>query len=450
MRTRPMNSTVADWTEDHVRRLFWRAGFGATPGEAADFAARGREATLAFVLDGPGTGAPMGDLVGTVPTVKGQPLDPINEWGHDALWWLDRMVRTTRPLVEKMTLFWHDHFATASQDTPLMIRQNWLLRSRGLGDFHHLLDGVTRDPAMQLFLSLADSTKDAPNENYARELMELFTLGGGYTETDVREVSRALTGWRTKRSRGGLPSIHWQAGLHDIGSKRIFGRTGRFGTQDVMRLVTQHPRHAPFLVQQLWDFFVTEPLDPATRAALVRTYRGSGLQLKPVVAAILGHDALYARLDAPDQVKAPVVHVAGLLRTTGTPITIDSYTWLLNQMGQMPFAPPSVAGWDWGPSWLSTNAMRARVTLANTLLAWGSAPLKPPAGAGNPAWSAEQHLDAALAAMGRPWLSGGSRAALLGLAAGFYDGAKPRQDRADMLQRLLRHLLISGPDAQLC
>lgn len=436
-----------------MRRLLWRAGFGATPAEATDFAARGQDATLTHLLDGPPGGAPAGDLVGTIPTVKGQPLDPVNEYGHDILWWLDRMVRTTRPLVERMTLFWHDHFATAGQDTPLMIDQNWLLRMRGLGAFPHLLDGVTRDPAMQLFLSLASSTKDAPNENFARELMELFTLGGGYSEADVRAVSRALTGWRTRRTASGRPVIRWDATLHDAGRKRIFGRTGTFGTEDVMHLVTRHPRHAPFLVGRLWEYFVTEPLDPATQARLSRVYTASGLQIKPLVAAILAHPALYAGLDAPDQVKAPVVLVAGALRTTGTPITTSTYVNLMTQMGQKLFAPPSVAGWDWGPAWMSTNAMHARVSLANALVAVTGAPLRPPAGSGDPAWSPEQHLETALNAVGRPWISEPSRAALLGLAAGFYDGlksARSRQDRADVHQRLLRHLLLCGPDAQLC
>lgn len=436
------------WTEDHARRASWRAGFGATPQEARDLAAAGREATLRLLVDGPGGGP---ELAGPEPLVDGRPLDPVNEWAHDVLWWLDRMVRSRRPLVEKLTLLWHDHFATAGQDTPLMLAQNRLLRQRALGPFPHLLDGVMRDPAMQLFLSLADSSKDAPNENFARELVELFTLGGqGYTERDVREIARALTGWRSDWGDGRLRSIRWDPALHDAGRKVIFGKRGRFGPRDVIHLVTTHPRHAPFLVGKLWAFFVAEPLDAGTRAALARTYVRSGRRIQPVVAQILGHPALYARLDAPDMVKAPVVHLAGLLRTTGTPVTIDAYGWLLDQMGQFPFQPPSVNGWDWGPAWLSTNAMRARVTLANAMLSWDGAPLKVPAGAGDVAWSPEQHLDAALAAVGRPWISAGTRGVLLGLAAGFQDNpARPRRDRADMLQRLLRHLLISGPDAHL-
>jgi uncharacterized protein (DUF1800 family) len=433
------------WTQDHVRRLFWRAGFGATPSEAKHYAHAGRARSLHAALNG--IGGP--ELKGPAPTVKGAPLDPVNEWGHDVLWWLDRMVRTNQPLVEKLTLFWHDHFATADQDTPLMLAQNRLLRSRARGSFPHLLNGVMRDPAMQLFLSLADSSKDAPNENFARELVELFTLGTGYSESDVREIARALTGYHAKWGQGKLQWIRYDSTRHDDGIKTIFGRRGRFGPSDVIALVTRHPRHAPFLVDKLWSYFVAEPLDAATKRRLVRVYTGSKLRIKPVVAEILDHPALYAHLDAPDMVKAPVVHVAGLLRTTGTPITIDSYGWLLDQMGQYPFRPPSVAGWDWGPAWMSTNAMQARVSLANVVLAWNGAPLKVPDKVAALDWSAERHLDVALDAVGRPWISHGTRAALLQTAGGFQDDpAKPRQDRADMLQRLLRNLLISGPDAQ--
>jgi uncharacterized protein (DUF1800 family) len=435
------------WSEDHVRRVFWRAGFGATPREASHFARVGKGATLNWLLDGPAHGPQM---VGHQPRVKGRRLDPVNEYGHDALWWLDRMVRSQRPLVERLTLFWHDHFATADQDTPLMLRQNHLMRSRGFGSFPGLLNGIMRDPAMQFFLSLADSTKDAPNENFARELMELFALGGGYTETDVREVARALTGWRSVRHGSRSRSIRWSSKDHDPGPKTIFGHTGKYTPRDVIELVTHHPAHAPFLMTKLWAAFTNEELTTSTRRALVDTYRRHDRRIKPVVAEILRHPALYSRLDAPDMIKPPVVLVAGLLRTTGTPITISAYTWLLDQMGQVPFRPPSVAGWDGGTAWLSTNSMRARVTLANQVLAWGDAPLKVPKGAGHLAWNARQHVTAAHDAVGRPWLSAGAHAVLVDVATTFFDdGHPPDRDRADMLQKLLRHLMISGPDAQL-
>jgi uncharacterized protein (DUF1800 family) len=437
------------WTPAHVRRLFWRAGFGASPAEARKWSRHGKRATLHWLLHG-GHGP---RSIGPAPTVDGHGLDPTNEWGHDVLWWLDRMVRSQRPLVEKMTLFWHDHFATSDQETPLMLRQNKMLRGRALGSFPALLKAVTTDPAMQLFLSLADSDKGAPNENYARELMELFTLGRGYNENDVREAARALTGFQSHWSKSGdFEGITYSAENHDPGVKHIFHRTGRFDWHDVVRLVTTHPAHAPFLVEKLWSYFVTRPIDHRTRTQLVRIYRRSGLQIKPVVAAILEHRALYADLHRPEMVKAPVVFLAGALRSTRRYIDTDAWAWILEEMGQYPFHPPSVAGWDWGPAWISTNTTRARFTAVNYLIRDGRIEVKD--GSTPPHLSAEEHLQRALVATGRPWVSGGATRVLKGLVPRFFEDVKPgytdlRQERADMCQRALRHLLLSGPDAGL-
>jgi hypothetical protein len=434
-----------DWTEAHVRRLFWRAGFGATPEEAAQFAQAGKDATLRFILRG--DGGP--ELVGPEPTADGKPLDPVNEWGHDGLWWLDRMVRTRRPLVEKMTLFWHDHFATSDQDTPLMLRQNKTLRKHALGNFRTLVREVTRDPAMQLFLSLAGSNKWAPNENYARELMELFTLGSGYTERDIREAARALTGFEAMWDDG-FRDIRYRKDWHDTGQKRIFGKKGRFDWKDVCDLVCDHKRHAPFLVEKLWKFFVTEPLDAKTRKSLVKTYTRGKLKIAPVVGEILAHPALYARLDRPDMVKSPVVFLAGSLRAVGGGVQRSSWTWLSDGMGQRLFRPPSVAGWDWGPAWLSTNTVKSRFQ-AITYLMTDEGPLRVPDKFVPIGLSSRDVIEQARIATGRPWTSPETDAALEKLATTMVANLKSweRQTRADHRLRALRHLLLSGPDAQL-
>jgi uncharacterized protein (DUF1800 family) len=430
------------WTERHVQRLFWRAGFGATPDEARHYARMGQAAALRFLLDGDGQGA-FSDIPET--RIHGRPLDPVNEPGHEVLWWLDRMVRSRRPLVEKLTLFWHDHFATSNQDTPLMLAQNQMFRDRALDTFLRLLEGVMKDSAIQLYLSLAGSRKTAPNENFARELMELFTLGSGYNETDVREMSRALTGWRKRRANG-ITTTYWDPNAHDDGVKTIFGQTGAYGPDDVIVLVTQHPAHAPFIVGKLWSFFVTQPLDAGTQAALVDTYRSSGSSIKAVVGQILAHPALYANLTSPDMVKAPVVHVAGVLRTTQTPITLRRYSALMTAMGQRLFRPPSVAGWDWGTAWLSTNAMQARVELASSLVSVGSRTLRVRSKRAAADWTPREHVDAALETMGQPWIAHDTRAALLHVAHGFH-GSRPSAESAQALQRLLCQLVVSGPDA---
>jgi uncharacterized protein (DUF1800 family) len=429
------------WTEAHVKRLFWRAGFGATPREARHWARLGKAASIRWLLNGGPSPAPRMKA----PHIESGRLDPENEWGHDVLWWLDRMVRSRHPLQEKLTLFWHDHFATTEQDTPAMLAQNKTLRSHALGRFPAMLEAVTKDPAMLLFLSLANSTKDAPNENYARELMELFTLGGGYGERDIRQAARALTGFRADWHDDGSVRMSYDSEWHDAGVKRVLGEAGRFDWRDVLDLCVRHPAHAPFLVGKLWDYFVGAPLRRPTREHLARVYRRSGHRIKPVVGAILAHPALYRQLDEPTMVKSPVVFVAGTLRTTGQGIDRDSWTWLLEGMGQYPFRPPSVAGWDWGTPWLSSNSMRVRFDFANWVLETprvqvedGDTPVR---------LTPAQAVARARRALGEPWTSRRTDAELLRVARRMVGGERD-QERADMLQRVLRHLLISGPDAQ--
>ncbi len=434
-----------NWTEAHVRRLFWRAGFGATPAEAARWAQAGKAATLRWIVNGDGPAK----LVGPEPTVDGRGLDPRNEWAHDSLWWLDRMVRTTRPLEEKMTLFWADHFACRDQDTPLQLSLNRTLRRHALGSFPRLLHGVTVSPAMLMFLSLAGSDPNAPNENFPRELLELFTLGSGYSERDVREAARAMTGWKARWGSSGFGGVYYSGKERDRGTKRIFGKKGRFDYKDVLKLAVRHPRHAPFLVEKLWGFFVGTPLDVPTRRQLVKTYRGSGHRVAPVVATILAHPALYANLGAPDMVKAPVVQVAGALRAVGRPVDEEAWGWLLAQMGQELFKPPTVAGWDWGPAWLSTTTMHARFEVATYLVKKG--PLEVPDKSVPVGWDAARQLEAALEATGRPWISPTTRETLLTTAREINTGLKSWEvaPMATLTQRALRHLLLSGPDAQL-
>src|SRR3954462_11018599 len=230
-----------------AERLLWRAGFGPRPGEAERLAKLGLEGAV-HALTKPGRDR----LHGPRPhDDDGKSLAPLDKWGHDQLWWLDRMVRTTRPLHERMTLVWHDWVAPPRggvDSARLMLNQNQLGRRLGLGSFPTLLTEVTHNPAMLLWLSGVDNEKDAPNENYGRELMELFTLGadrGAYTEQDVREQARALTGWRNSWDDDvGLTNFRFDTRHHDSGMKSVFGKTGNFGWQDAVRLCLENPYHA--------------------------------------------------------------------------------------------------------------------------------------------------------------------------------------------------------------
>ena len=229
---------------EQAERLLWRAGFGPRRGEAEALAKRGLDQAVHTL-----TRAGRQRFVGPrAKDEKGRPLAPRDAWGHDHLWWLDRMVRGNRPLMERMTLVWHDWFATSNEGVGsqgLMLRQNALFRRYWLGSFRQLATAVTRDPAMLLWLSGTDNTKWSPNENYARELMELFTLGAGrgYTERDVREQARALTGFRNDWREGVGPTrFRFDRERHDVRTKRVFGHRGRFDWHDAVRLCVTHPR----------------------------------------------------------------------------------------------------------------------------------------------------------------------------------------------------------------
>ena len=215
-----------------------------------------------------------------------------------------------------------------------MLNQNQLFRAHGLGSFSELLLNVTRDPAMLLWLSGSDNSKTSPNENYAREMMELFTLGAGrgYTESDVRQQARALTGFRNDwRSGVGDVNFRYDPTRHDPGLKTIFHRSGAFTWRDAVRLSVTHADHPRFFVRKLWSYFISGDPDPGTERALEHLYLASGHEVRPVVGAILKHPQLY---DGGRLVKPPIVYTAGLLRRIGRPIDTTSWSWIGSMAGQ--------------------------------------------------------------------------------------------------------------------
>jgi uncharacterized protein (DUF1800 family) len=412
-----------------AERLLWRAGFGPAPGEAEEVAQKGlRSAVLSL------TRPPAEQLTGPAPTDRGAPIAPYDAFGHDHLWWLDRMVRTNRPLVERMTLLWHDWFATSNLGVGsqrLMLNQNQTLRAGALGSFGDLLLAVTRDPAMLLWLSGVKNTLRSPNENYGREMMELFTLGvdNGYTEDDVREQARALTGWRGRRKDDNPADFTFDTRLHDAGTKTIFGKSGTFDWQDSCRLCLQHPNHAGYFVAKLWSYFVATPPAKATSSKLQALYR-NGYQVRPVVEAILQHPDLY---DGPRMVKPPVVYTAGLLRALGRGVDTILWTRLDAGSGQRLFYPPNVAGWD-DTRWLDTATFRGRWFVA----ALAFAGKKPQDGSSDP----KRLVDRAQAALGGPTLTPETSKALLDFAK------KNRSSGAVVVEAALRQLLAVSPDLQ--
>jgi uncharacterized protein (DUF1800 family) len=430
-----------------AERLLWRAGFGPRKGEAAALAKLGLDdAVRSLTRPGPER------LVGPPPREdKGHAIAPIDAWGHDHLWWLDRMVRTSRPLVERMTLVWHDWFATSNAGVGsqrLMLEQNQLLRRYSLGSFQELLLDVTRDPAMLLWLSGTENSRRSPNENYARELMELFTLGegNGYGERDVREQARALTGWRYTWRRGqGATDFRFDRERHDPGVKVVFGRRGTFDWRDACNLCLQHPRHPRFLVEKLWGYFVPVPPDEETRAGLERAY-SADFRVRPVLEAVLRHPAFYT---GPRMVKPPAVYLAGLLRGLGRGIDTASWVWLGGMAGQRLFYPPDVAGWD-DTRWLDTATFRGRWAVANHALSpYSLSDRKGPSVPNDP----EAIVRGALKVLGNPVIRPQTRELLLRFARQSLAGARTgwkAKAYPPLIANAVRQLLATSPDYQTC
>lgn len=297
-------------------------------------------------------------------------------------WWLQRMAAGPRPLQEKLTLFWHGHFATSFEkvrDAYYMFLQNDTFRRNAAGSWRRMLREVTEDPAMLIWLDQAQSNKQHPNENYAREVMELFALGEGhYTEKDILEAARSLTGLTLDRQT--LKTVFRERN-HDEGVKTVLGKTGNLGVQDVLDAILDQPQAAKFIGFKLWRFFASEAVPQELVDALGDIFRKNDYNLKPLLRAIFLSEEFYAPDVMHSQVKSPVqwmVSAARALNATLPPGRIAGP--LLGGLGQMLFAPPNVKGWDGGVAWISTNTMLERYNHASLLVLGSSGKYPIPTG----------------------------------------------------------------------
>lgn len=284
-------------------------------------------------------------------------------------WWFNRMLKSEAPLREKMTLFWHDHFATSLQKVKqpaYLVRQNDLFRKHAFGSSRQLTQSILMDPAMMLFLDTQSSKKGQPNENFAREVMELFSLGeGNYTEQDVREAARAFTGYQLNRSTG---QVFHNKRQWDESPKTVFGKTGPFNGKEVIDLIFTKKESARFMARKLWEFFVAENPPESRIDALVADFQRSDFNVGGLLREIFLSKEFYADEVVRSQIKCPVQYLVGQLKQleiasppAGFAITSEQ------QLGQILFAPPNVAGWDWGKAWINTNTLLTRYNLAGLL-----------------------------------------------------------------------------------
>jgi uncharacterized protein (DUF1800 family) len=287
------------------------------------------------------------------------------ELGQTQLWWLDRMQTTSHPLREKLTWFWHGHFATSyvKVEVPqFMYNQNQLLRTEGNGDFEVLTQAVAKDPAMMLWLDTATDKAAHPNENFARECMELFTLGiSNYTETDVREAARAFTGWVIDPT-----TLAWalRPRQHDDGVKTVLGQSGNWGGEDVIHILVNSAASHAWVVSRIWSHFAYPvlPNDPVV-ADLVPGY-AADKNVTNLVRAVLNHPQFTSTQAQTGLAKQPIEWTLGTLRVLGIPFGEHKIVQALTAQGETPFEPPNVGGWPQNEYWLTTASSLARVQIA--------------------------------------------------------------------------------------
>ncbi len=404
--TRPIAD--ANFGFDQARHLLWRAGFGGTPEQIQTLVSWGPKKSVEHLVNyesidaesvkddefdrniiRPASQEEQATLrrarqakdEDTVARFQARRQEAEREdrrqMSRIQRWWLKRMIETPRPLEEKMTLFWHGHFATSYrtiEDSYHMYMQNQLFRKHATGDFRELLFAIIRDPAMIAYLDNNDSRKGRPNENLAREIMELFSLGvGNYSEQDIKEGARALTGYSFQDDE-----FAFQKNSHDEGRKTILGRTGTMDGDDFVKAILEQRSCSKFLAAKLYRFFVAdypsgrEDHDNAAKSVIgdiASSLLASKYKFKPVLTRLLLSEHFYDNAVVGEMIKSPIDLVVGTVRSMNTPVRdLGVLTAASGVMGQNLFYPPSVKGWDGGRSWVNTSTLFARQNILCFLL----------------------------------------------------------------------------------
>jgi uncharacterized protein (DUF1800 family) len=281
--------------------------------------------------------------------------------------WLSRMATSEAQLREKMTFFWHDHFACRLHGARLVQWQNNTLRTHALGKFGELLSAIARDPGMLQFLNNQQNRKEHPNENFAREVMELFTLGRGhYSEQDIREAARAFTGWGFRPLTG---EFVFRKQQHDYGSKTFLGKTGNFDGQDILDILLEQRQTARFLTAKLCRFLLHPDPEPEQVEAWAKRFYESGYDISGLLEHIFLSDAFYSSRNLGARIKSPVEYIVSLMRLLDLQFQDESSPVLIQRaLGQMLFDPPSVAGWPEGRNWIDSSSMLARLRIPEALV----------------------------------------------------------------------------------
>ncbi len=383
------SAAATDWSREDAAHLLRRAGFGGTPEQIEYLTLLGRRKAVEYVVNYEHVDWKPSELDLSVTVTPPRLREPDadedrlkelratqrradqRQIGRVVNWWVETMIASPRPLEEKLTLFWHGHFTSGHREvrsSQAMYEQNQLLRRHASGNFRSLLIDITHDPAMILYLNTQQNRRGSPNENYARELLELFTLGTGrYTEKDIKEVARALTGISVDLETG---RYIFRRGQHDGGVKQILGRKGRFGAEDVVDIILLQPRSGEFICTKLWEYFAYPEPEQRIVRSLATTLRRSRFELKPVLIEMFSSRDFYSEKARFAQIKSPVELVVGTLRMLEiAPVDLAAMNAALRQMGQQLMQPPSVKGWDGGLAWINTSTLYTRYNAICALIA---------------------------------------------------------------------------------
>lgn len=344
--------------------LFRRAGFSATSRELDDAVKLGPHEAVKQLLGADAANPAFNEEMRKFAQVTLAANSPELLTG----WWLHRMRHTPAPLLEKTTLFWHGHFATSAskvRNPQLMFNQNELLRKNALGQFEELVRGIARDPAMLIYLDSATNRKIHPNENFAREVMELFALGvGNYSEQDIQQLARCFTGWEIQYG-----TFKFNSYQHDYGNKTVLGQTGPMDGNDGIRVILDQPATPEFICTKLVRYFVTddEDLPPELIAPLAKRFRDEGLVTAPVLEMIFTSKFFYSEAAVARKVRSPVELGIGLLRSLDATANMVQLSNHLRELGQLVFYPPNVKGWNGGKTWINSSTLLGRANLVRSV-----------------------------------------------------------------------------------
>ncbi len=474
-----------------VDRLFWRAGFGPLQSQRDFWTGKTHAELVDWFVSEPSA---LDESLPKPRTSGGLPIDPLVSDIELELEWIDRMQRAINPLPDRLAFFWHRHWAISRDEGNIayawaLAYRDRMLRYADFGTYPNATfralayEMTTTDPAMSAYLNMNQNVKGKPNENYAREFMELFCLGpkgpdgtDNYTQDDVAGLAKAFTGWSLNGTDTSpdYGKITFTPKNFEMTAKVFLGQTiaavtgssnpatptnlawGPACINQAVDAVLAHRNHAQYLIRKLWAEFIASPIPQATLDSLVAAYTGSGFQLKPLIRSILLDPLIFESISEPNLIKPPIVQLAGVLRQLGAPLKHNSMQTAMINMQQRIYRPPNVAGWEGGMSWLNTNTVQGRFDLIvkaqylrysnyyrNTEVPAPAASINYPPDP-NPE-TADALFQRAYDAVNRPWISAATKSAIL-----TYAGIPVANTAAARRQRFyaVQALILGGPDGQ--